>query len=142
MNRTTIEWCDFTVNPLRATVAGYVGAKGEGVGHYCEKVSAGCANCYASRLQPRFGMPPFNEQRVGKRDGRIEPFLDRAVLRKVLRRKKPARIFWCDMTDLFGAWVPDDWIAACHAGNATARPPRAHEAARTNAERHGTPAIR
>lgn len=121
MNRTTIGWCTHTVNPIRAQTtvpasASLVNAGRlpghdivAGCGHYCEKVSAGCANCYASRLQARFGMPPFHEQRAGKRDGRIQPYLDRAALTRVLRARKPARIFWC-MTDLFGAWVPDEWL--------------------------------
>ena len=73
----SIGWCDFTINPIRARLrganavagagAGAVdaarasskGGYGSGVGHYCEKISAGCANCYASTSQPRFGMPQF-----------------------------------------------------------------------------------
>ena len=45
----------------------------------------------------------------------IEVFFDRSKLDEVLRRKKPTRWFWCDMTDLFGSWVPDAWIALCFA---------------------------
>ena len=33
------------------------------VGHYCEKLSPGCKNCYSSTFQPRFGMPQFQDQR-------------------------------------------------------------------------------
>lgn len=105
MNRTSIEWCSMTVNPIRARHR-----ETGRVGHYCEKVSTGCKHCYSSRLQPRFGMPAFNEQRG---DDAIEPFLDVDRLAQVLRRRTPERIFWCDMTDLFGAWVADAWIAAC-----------------------------
>ena len=108
MNRTTIEWCTMTVNPLRARRRDTDGR--ERIGHYCEKVSPGCKFCYSSRLQPRFGMPPFNEQRG---DDSIETFLDVDRLVQVLKRRKPERIFWCDMTDLFGSWVPDAQIAAC-----------------------------
>lgn len=111
MGKTTIEWTrgddgspGHTVNPIRARL-------NDAIGHYCEKVSAGCVNCYASRMQPRFGMPPFQQQRHLD----VEPFFDATRLDEVLRRKKPTRWFWCDMTDLFGAWVPDAWIDQCFA---------------------------
>src|SRR5262245_53283923 len=104
MAETSIEWTDHSINPIRARTA-------DGVGHYCQKVSPGCANCYASRLQPRFGMPEFKG--TGDPPGDRERFLDESKLAEVLRRKKPTRYFWCDMTDLFGAWVPDEWIDEC-----------------------------
>lgn len=99
-----IAWTDLTVNPIRARAF-------RKVGHHCVKVSPGCANCYASRMQPRFGLPEYE---LGKRAG-VEPFLDERALESVLRRRKPARIFWCDMTDLFGDWVSDAWIDRCFA---------------------------
>lgn len=115
MGKTPIEWTDFSINPIRARLGG-------AVGHYCEKVSPGCKNCYASRLQPRFRMPPFQEQR---HEG-VEPFLDASKLQEVLRRKKPTRWFWCDMSDLFGEWVPFEWIAACF-GVMAATPQHTHQ---------------
>ena len=102
--RGGIGWCTHTVNPIRARLNGKIG-------HHCVKVSDGCTNCYASKLQPRFGLPPFE---VGKRAG-VEPFFDEKPLREVLRRKAPSRFFWCDMSDLFGEWVSDDWIDRCFA---------------------------
>lgn len=107
MGKTPIEWTDFSINPIRARHR-ITGA----VGHYCEKITAGCKNCYASRLQSRFRMPAFNEQRG---DDNIEVFLDESKLEEVLRRKKPTKYFWCDMTDMFGAWVPDEMIDKCFA---------------------------
>ena len=104
MGATSIEWTDRSINPVRARL-------GAATGHYCEKVSAGWTHCYASRMQPRFGMPPFETQR--RRD--VQPFFDAARLNEVLRRKKPTRWFWCDMSDLFGSWVPDAWIDQCFA---------------------------
>jgi protein gp37 len=109
MAATTIAWTDHSINPIRF-----------GVGHFCQKLSPGCANCYASDLQRRFGTPEFkgtggplpmavNEQ--GPRGQSL--WLDESKLREVLRRKKPTKYFWCDMTDLFGSWVPDEWIDAC-----------------------------
>lgn len=102
MTRTSIEWTDHSINPIRARL-------GDAVGHYCEKVSPGCKNCYSSRLQRRFGMPEFQEQRSAG----VEPFLDASKLAEVLHRKKPTTWFWENMSDLFGEWVPNEWIAAC-----------------------------
>lgn len=101
MSQTSIEWCDHTLNPIRAK---YPATDGDG--HYCEKISAGCAHCYASRLQPRFGMPVFETQVRAN----VECYFDDDKLLQVVRRKKPTRYFWCDMTDMFGAWVPDAWL--------------------------------
>jgi hypothetical protein len=63
---TPIEWTEFSINPLRARLNGRQG-------HYCEKLSAGCKNCYSSRLQPRFGMPQFQEQRSAVVDHFLDP---------------------------------------------------------------------
>jgi protein gp37 len=114
MGKTSIEWCDHTINPIRARLNGRTG-------HHCVKVSPGCKNCYASRMQSRFGMPPFE---VGKREG-VEVFLDAGTLVEVLKRRKPTRYFWCDMSDLFGEWVPDETIAACF-GVMAATPQHTH----------------
>lgn len=103
MGKTSIEWTDHSINPIRAR-------KDDAVGHYCEKVSDGCANCYASRLQSRFKMPTFGS---GQKRDLVECFLDESKLAEVIRRRKPTRYFWCDMTDLFGEWVPHEWISDC-----------------------------
>ena len=54
-------------------------------------------------------MPEF---RADQRRG-VQSFFDDLRLGEVARRKKPTRYFWCDMTDLFGDWVPDAWIDRC-----------------------------
>lgn len=118
MGKTSIEYVDHSVNPIRARIRGVT----DDSGHFCVKVSPGCKNCYASRLQPRFGLPVFQDQR-----GDLEPelFLDPKVLESVLRRRKATRYFWCDMTDMFGGWVSDAWIAACF-GVMAATPQHTH----------------
>ncbi len=105
MGETSIEWCDHSINPIRARA-------GDSTGHWCEKISPGCANCYASAIQKRFGTPPFGSARER---GIVKVFLDEGKLQEVLRRRKPTKYFWCDMTDLFGEWVPFDWIDRCFA---------------------------
>ena len=108
MQKTTIGWCTHTVNPIRARQR----STGR-VGHYCEKISDGCKHCYSSAMQPRlFKLPEFQFQRA---DADIEVFLHLPELDAVRRRRTPAWIFWCDMSDLFGVWVREEWIAQCFA---------------------------
>lgn len=108
MGKTSIEWTDFSTNPIRARLK----SDPTCVGHYCEKVSPGCAHCYSSRFQPRFGLPEFKGA-SGAGLELVEPFLDPARLLEVVRRRQPTKYFWCDMTDLFGAWVPWEWVDQC-----------------------------
>lgn len=110
MGETKIEWTDRSVNPIRATREIHDAVDG-GInrvrvfGHYCEKISPGCQNCYASRMQVRFHMPAFDRAR-----GNVDVFFDPERMAQVNQRKIPTKWFWCDMTDMFGAWVPDAWL--------------------------------
>lgn len=117
MSASKIEWCDFTINPLRTRIGGRVG-------HHCEKISPGCKHCYSSALQRRrFGLPQFQEQQD---DVEREDFLDIKTLCEPLKRRAPTKFFWADMTDMFGEWVPLEWIAACF-GVMTATPRHTHQ---------------
>ena len=109
MAETSIEWTDHSINPLRAK---HRVQRGLTHGHHCEKVSEGCKNCYASRLQPRFGLPEFSGP---SRREVVSTYLDSDKLSEVLRRKKPTRYFWCDMSDLFGSWVTNEDLNRCFA---------------------------
>lgn len=111
LTRTSIEWCrnddgspGHTVNPIRARFKSVTGGR---TGHYCEKTSPGCTHCYSSALQRRFGTPEFG---AGQYRDQVEIFLDESKLLDVLRYRKPTRLFAFDMTDLFGEWMPDEWI--------------------------------
>lgn len=118
MGKTSIEWTDQSVNPIRARLksGGKTGRRlGSGDGHYCERVSTECDHCYAATFQPRFGMPTFGQ---GERLKDVVPYIDRAALDEVIRRRKPSKWFWCDMSDLFGRWVPVEWIDQCFAAMA------------------------
>lgn len=105
MNRTSIEWTDFTANPLR-----YRTADGRVV-WACEKVSPGCKNCYASALSER-----YTDRRAGDWNAStmatLTPFLDEKELRAMLTYKPASgkRCFIGDMTDVFGSWVPDELL--------------------------------
>jgi protein gp37 len=102
VQRTDIEWADYSANPIRARDR----VTGE-VGWACRKVSAGCANCYAEALNKRFGTKhPYTAAGLGQ----VEQVLDEGVLRKLLTmrprgpfnngRERPA-VFLGDMMDLF-----------------------------------------
>lgn len=125
MNKTRIEWTDYTWNPVTGCL------------HRCPY-------CYADRQVERFsGYDPLYNASFDFESGCYiikKPMYKRyanGVIRKApypfefaptfhaykleepIRRKKPATIFVCSMADLFGEWVPDEWIrevlAACAA---------------------------
>jgi protein gp37 len=52
---------------------------------------------------------------TGENRAKGEFFFDEGVLEQVLRRCKPTTWFWCDMTDMFGEWVPVEWQDRCFA---------------------------
>ncbi|MFC4128892.1 phage Gp37/Gp68 family protein [Nocardia rhizosphaerae] len=88
MGKTSIEWAEYTWNPVTG----------------CDKVSPGCDHCYAEGIAHRFaGTPQFpNGFGVTLRPERLgEP----------LRWRKPQRVFVNSMSDLFHADVPDEFIA-------------------------------
>lgn len=121
MKKTKIEWCDSTWNPVT------------GCFH-------GCEYCYARRIATRFGGASHttnNEcgrecQWITEDDGKIhdivEPVFDedrghnapypfefaptfhRYRLAEPTMWTKPRTIFVCSMADLFGEWVPEEWI--------------------------------
>ena len=107
-DNSKIEWTDATWTPIRAR-----NRETGRVGHFCIHKSPGCANCYAERMQPRFGNPVrFAAQDADK----VELFLATArdasekTLTQPLRWRKPRTIFVCSMTDLFLESVPVEWI--------------------------------
>lgn len=109
MGKTKIEWTDETVNPLRAR-----NLETGKVGHWCVKISPGCRECYASHLQtgPYLSGIPYE---VGN-ENKVETYLDTTVLdRTVMRRRKPTKFFWADMTDLFLPRYSDEDRDTCFA---------------------------
>lgn len=113
VNKTKIEWCDYTWNPVSGCMHG-------------------CEYCYAADIAKRFDGKKGGGEAVHvldkpvKKDGKdlpypygFEPTLFRYRLNEPARKKKAARIFVCSMGDLFGEWVPDEWIeevtTACEA---------------------------
>ncbi len=114
MKNTKIEWCDSTWNPV--------------VGCY-----HGCEYCYAHKIANRFSTQDKNHtfidgHPIGKihelenpatvnETGRISPYpfgfeptFHRYRLNQPKTWHEPQTVFVCSMADLFGEWVPDEWI--------------------------------
>ena len=110
MNKTSIEWCDYTANPIKYRDR----ETGKSV-WACVKVSAGCAHCYSEALAKRYGRGgPFT---VGQM-ARVEAYLDERELNALLSVKRCPRgskVFVGDMTDVFGPWVTDEMLARMYA---------------------------
>jgi protein gp37 len=94
VNRTAIEWTDYTWNPVTGCW---------GPGGTPEKPNR-CPYCYAHKLAKRFyhGYPPGDS---------FAPLFMPDRLSEPAKVKKPSKIFVSSMGDLFGDWVPDEWIA-------------------------------
>lgn len=84
MNNTKIEWTDMSWNPVT------------GCKHTCKY-------CYARQIAHR-----FKGQKAFPRG--FEPMFHPERLNQPIKRKKPTKIFCCSMSDLFGDWVPKEWI--------------------------------
>ena len=121
MNKTKIDWCDSTWNPVTGCL------------HRCEY-------CYARGIANRFGTKNQCHSFYGGHPvGKIHELEEPAVVTETGKKspypfnfeptfhkyrlneyqtKKGRNIFVCSMADLFGDWVPDKWIqevfAACH----------------------------
>jgi protein gp37 len=107
MNKTKIEYVDYTFNPVTGCLHG-------------------CEYCYAKKIANRFGkLEPdvypedlksktFKAVLYQKHDNPypylFEPTFHCYRLDEPQQVKKPSKIFVCSMADLFGDWVPDEWI--------------------------------
>lgn len=127
MEKSKIDWCDSTWNPVTGCLHG-------------------CEYCYARNIAHRFGgfteledtdldyekicesniveiekpLKYLNDKgKIGKSAYPFffKPTLYRYKLNEPKKWKKDRNIFVCSMADLFGSWVPDSWIeevfAAC-----------------------------
>jgi protein gp37 len=82
MNKTKVEWCDYTWNPVTG----------------CSEVSEGCYHCYAKELSRRFGW------HWGY------PVLHRDRLDQPQQIQKPGKVFVCSMGDLGHPGVYPRWL--------------------------------
>ncbi len=115
MNKTKIEWCDISWNVVTGCLHG-------------------CKYCYAAGIANRFsgkwtvdkgicimyhGYPELTEQLQREINGKsikvsypfgFFPTFNRYRLDEPKNKTKPLKIFVSSMGDLFGDWVPDEWI--------------------------------
>lgn len=120
MDKTRIGWCESSWNPVTGCLHG-------------------CQYCYARGITKRFGghqdldyfmateeNPELKEQKLHVLDKPLakydleasaapypfyfEPTLYRYRLDEYQKKKRSRIIFVCSMADLFGEWVPDEWI--------------------------------
>jgi len=107
MNKTDIEWCDMTWNPITGCL------------HECEY-------CYACLIARRFGGgEAWDRGSSISSDPRLhvlftkpekpfpfyfEPTLHSYRSDQPAKIKTPKNIFVGSMADCFGSWVPDEWI--------------------------------
>ena len=81
MNRTKIEWTDYSWNPITG----------------CKH---GCWYCYAKKLCQRFKkIFPYG----------FEPHFYPERLKEPWELRKPSKIFVCSIADLFASWTPAHW---------------------------------
>jgi protein gp37 len=92
---TKIEWTDETWNPVTG----------------CVKVSPGCKHCYAETFAERFRgvVSPAGKLHVFYPG--FDPTLRPERLATPASWKTPRRVFVNSMSDLFGDFVPDDYLA-------------------------------
>lgn len=105
--KTSIEWTDFSWNPIRAR-----NRETGKVGHYCQRISPLCKNCYAASMNVwRGNGVDYTVPGLAQ----VELYLDEEALMQPLRWRTPRNIFVCSMTDLFADFVPDEWIERIYA---------------------------
>jgi len=86
MNRTGIEWTNWTWNPITGCLHG-------------------CLYCYARKMAMRL------RGRCGYRDeDPFQPTFHKNRLQEPSQVKKPAKIFTVSMGDMFGSWVQYGWV--------------------------------
>ena len=104
MQKTKIDWCDSTWNPVT------------GCYHNCEY-------CYAKGIAHRFGagwetssgnLPILDSVAISTRGKEPYPYNFTPTFHKYRLEeyinKRVRNIFVCSMADLFGEWVPEEWI--------------------------------
>lgn len=122
--KTKIDWCDASWNPVTGCL------------HGCEYCYArGIANRFGLPYAPKLGDPGMEgakkyDSAEGmdtmlelvkpfEKNGRKQPYpmgflptFHRYKLEEPQHWRKPRSIFVCSMADLFGEWVPEEWIKA------------------------------
>jgi protein gp37 len=118
MNETKIEWADYTWNPVTGCLHGceYCYAKNQChrfakrsrliVGKKCE------TNDTHELCEPYYCQNKNGKECIVPYPYGFDPTFHAYKLHRPQKVKKPQNVFVCSMADLFGSWIPDEWIAA------------------------------
>ena len=93
MNRTKIEWTDFTWNPITGCLHG-------------------CWYCYAKKYCVRFSKRYLANPNVAPNCDPNNPFSPRfwpERLKEPYHVNHPSKIFACSISDIFAPWTPIEW---------------------------------
>lgn len=122
MKKTKIDWADSTWNPVTGCLHGceycYARRIAERFGGFAPEENGNWNTIQYTIGGPRLAVLNGLQARKQK-DGKFvpafypfgfQPTFHRYKLDEPQRWKKPRTIFVCSMADLFGDWVPDEWI--------------------------------
>ena len=118
MKKTKIDWADSTWNPVTGCLHGCEYCYARGIARRFGGHLQGCIESGNYELtQPMYDITPMSDElaRVGRKlpyPYDFEPTFHRYKLDEPQSWKRPRTIFVCSMADLFGEWVPDEWIKA------------------------------
>ena len=122
MKKTKIEWCDSTWNPVTGCLHGCEYCYARKIArrfcsneHGKEGLLAPCnGDCKACSNMDGLEFLLSNVRICRKGQGSYPygfmPTLHRYRLDELSRWTKPRTVFVCSMADLFGEWIPDEWI--------------------------------
>lgn len=126
--KTKIDWCDATWNPVTGCLHGceycYARRIAERFGGGCEVAphyhdvedsveNVGVIYTHSDKTNHVLDRPYYDAKlgRAVPYPYYFDPTFHRYKLDEPTRWKNPRTIFVCSMADLFGEWVPDEWIA-------------------------------
>lgn len=114
---TKIDWCDTTWNPVTGCLHGceYCYARGiaKRFGGYSRKESHAdymSDDRIYELYEPLMKTDSTGRVRIAPYPFNFAPTLHRYRLDQPSEWSEPRTIFVCSMADLFGSWVPDEWI--------------------------------
>jgi protein gp37 len=122
MNKTKIEWADYTWNPVTGCLHGCEYCYARKIANRFKGYSKELASEYQTSIQvySECGVIAALEYPLAKHttSGEMispypfgfDPTFFRYRLDEPARKTKGQKIFVCSMADLFGDWVPDEWI--------------------------------
>lgn len=118
MNKSQIGWCDFSWNPVTGCKKNCKFCIGRGMAQRlsgCVRLNLGSGQIQYDLKNRLFVLPkPFHTESgsVLQFPAGFEPTFHPYRLRMISDKQKPANIFVSSMGDLFGEWVPLEWIIA------------------------------